>query len=291
MTNKPCKFMCFYIFIIAYVVLAANNKNSIYDDTLVDCTNEMLKKWVLESNIPFDSFKQFYGFYNINHCKIDSVSLREWLMEHYKDYNPFDTTNTIETKRMYEIAGDVFTTEDGWGDDAEEAMVKRMRLLLENDRMVWYYRKMWALVKYSENWFEHMIDLYYNLDTTNIGERSSIYRALIRRFEDSEDSVIHRNMESVLYAILAKGKEGQGPLMVIDSYISTRSEEYRYSIQRYYMFKERNEKLREIRKQGKLKAYFAYSDTVLSKLESRLLGNYSPPFDISKMERQKNRLE
>ena len=192
--------------------------------------------------------------------------------------NP-DSSYSSEDYEMFKSAWFYVTRRITWDKDVEEFLLRDIDYYRKY-RKSGYYGRIKVLVKKSQNWYQYMLETYNSIDTLNYIGRNWIYQALIERFKDTSDTSVQNKVESILYAVIKKEKSNVTILMV-DKYLSSKSDSYKNSRQRLQLFKDRDKKLEPIKDRDYLVGYFNYSLNVQKYLNKKWkLTDYVPPFTI-----------
>ena len=269
------------IIIMSNSVVLSNKKDATDQDTIIqnECTVKEIKPVLKDkASIFIKSFNQLLGIMNHNFCKIDSITLRSYLIQIDTMYKR-DSSYSDDDRRMFRKASSFLTRSITWDEEIEKIILKDMDFLKKNSKTI-YYRRLWLFVERSPNWYQYMLETYNSIDTMNYSDRYWIYWALIERFKDTSDTSVQNKVESILYAVMKKDKS-QSTLMMVDEYLSSKSDSYKNSRQRLQLFKDRDKKLEPIKDRNYLVGYFNYSLNIQKYLNKKWkLTDYVPPFTI-----------
>lgn len=266
----------FLVLILSSMVMS-NNNDTIHRNKRIDhkCKLEEIKT-VLKKDIIHrfaKNFNQLENLINRNYCKIDSITLRSYLIQIDTMYKR-DSSYSDDDRRMFRKASSFLTRSITWDEEIEKIILKDMDFLKKNSKTI-YYRRLCLLVERSPNWYQYMLETYNSIDTFNLLERRMIYRTLIERFKDTSDTSVQNKVESILYAVM---KKECSPFHLVDEYFVKTVPGYKNSKQRKEICKKCVRVFKEIPESSSYKRY-------LRKVEKEMDGtknfsNYSPPFTI-----------
>jgi signal recognition particle GTPase len=211
---------------------------------------------------------------NSYYCKITKEELKNILLNMYSKYK-IDSTYSKSDKIKY---GFIWRTLLRCWDARVENIVKNDMEYFKKKKDKMYFHRIWILTRHSENWFQYITDMYYNLDSIppDYDFKSLACEVLIDKYGTSRNPVTLSKVESILYAIMLKDKN-KSDFKKIDKYLSGNSEKYKKSKQRKMFFERLEEKIIQENKMHK-----SYSDFITSVKEyfnkNKRLTDYEPPF-------------
>ena len=203
------------------------------------CTKKVLdnvfEKWTSQVY----GFKDWLNYINMYDCKIDSLGLRNYLMNTFRQNSSckiaFDRASgqvsREECNRITNVRR-ALLAKDGWGDDVEE-------IVLRDIEYHTYDVEMRIIIRNSRNWYKHTIDWLNN----SAGSMRGILTILIEKFNESEDQETLDKLESLLYIEFLRGDIIT--MLDIDKSLSSRVPGFRYSRQRLQTFIESDKKYME----------------------------------------------
>ena len=202
------------------------------------CTKKVLDK-IFEQRTPgVFGFKMWLNYINMYECKIDSLELRNYLMNSFRENSNCrmasdraseqvsrEECNRIGNVRMALIA------KDGWSNDVEEIILRDIRYSRKYDAEIR------IIIRNSQNWYKHTLDWLNN----PVGPRNGVFNILIEKFNESEDPETLEKLESLLYLEFLRGDIIT--MIEIDEALSSKVPGFRYSRQRLQTLIESDRKL------------------------------------------------
>ena len=243
------------------------------------CTKEKLDR-VLEQWTSWafgvKTWVNYINSSNMYDCKIDSLRLRNYLMNSFRENSSCGMASTKalsegvsreECNRITNVRR-ALLAKDGWGDDVEE-------IILRDIGYHTYDAEIGILIENSQNWYKHTLDWL----NKPVGPRRGVFNILIRKFNESEDPETLEKLESLLFLEFLNGHIST--ILDIDEALSSKVPRFRTSRQRLQTFVENDKKHME-RKKGELRRdqevilqrHLDYSREVQNYLRNRKLTDH-----------------
>ncbi len=265
---------CALFLLLTNTIILATQKKI---DKLGNCNTKILDSLFSDCQIYFRYIKdldQLTLDLNKRYCKITKEELKNILLNMYSKYK-LDSTYSYKDYNKYGFIW--LTLLKNW-DERVEGIVKNHIDYFKKRNDKRYYQRIWILTEHSENWFHYITDMYYNLDSIppDYGFKRSACQSLIEKYGNSKNPVTLSKIESILYAIMIKD-EDESDFILIDKYLSEKSENYKKSKQRKMFFEKLEKKIIEKNNMHEVYSEFFYKEKEYFNKNKRLT-DYEPPF-------------
>ncbi len=268
------------VFNIIFMILAASiaSGKQKFEQELTTCELNILDSLFNEFSSGLLRLEDFNGLYktlNIEYCSISKEELKKKMLNLYQRNN-FDTSLSDIEEMKSSFLWRVLLTD--W-DNSVECMVKKEMEYYKKINNSYYFHRILILLQFSENWFQYLEDMYYNMNSIDSGYemKSSLYNYINQKYIETKDKIISKKLESIYFALLYKEKY-LNLICLIDSLLCTCSETYKNSKQRKQFYIDKENAINNNIIKDAPEFYINYSRKVLNYFNKlKKLNDYKPP--------------